>query len=332
MMGKCYHIIAYNSLGCCCERRLASKGKGAMTKLLRPISSTLDLAFLADRMVATLLRGLLQSDFTLVARPIVRWVRRGRSQQPVGQESLAHSKAQPIGPFRPAGPKPACDLLIFVPRSLESYLIDEATGSYGYSHVAIDCGETDVATGKRVFVEATPHVGVHRSNLDKYGPREFIRVPLDRARVDVRRFRACVLDKLGQPYDLKEVFTWGQVDDPAKQVCSDLAADCLPPETRLAIVGRARTGRLGRHMVSIHGPATLPLHIFVSPNGFAKFFGAPKGHKIHRPDELFIPHVRGGFGISRALVRVEVGAALATLVVVGLRRWLASRPYNSGRS
>ena len=292
-----------------------------MTKLLRPISTTLDVTFLANRLLATLIRGLLQADFTLLARPIVRWARRRHSDEPVsGDQAPAHNDAQPVGPFRPAGRKPACDLLIFVPRSLESYLIDDATGSYGYSHVGIDCGEKDQANGKRVFVEATPHVGVHRSYLDKYGPREFIRIPLDRAGVDVRKFRECILDKMGQPYDVKEVFTWGQVDDPAKQVCSDLAADCLPTETRLAIVARARTGRLGRHMVSIHGPASVPLHIFVSPNGFAKFFGAPKGHKIEHPDELIIPRARGGFGLSRAVLGVLAGAAVAALVVVVWRR------------
>lgn len=304
-----------------------------MTKLLRPITTTLDLALRADRLLAGLIRGLLQSGFTLLARPIVRWVRAGRSDDPVGEESPAPNQADPIGPFRLAGPKPACDLLIFVPRSLESYLIDDATGGYGYSHVAIDCGEKDLATGQRVFVEATPKVGVHRSYLDKYGPREFIRIPLDRAGVDVRKFRACILDKVGQPYDLTEVFSWGQVDDPAKQICSDLAADCLPAETRLAIVGHARTGRLGRRMVSIHGPASLPLHIFVSPNGFAKFLGAPKGHKIHQPDELVIPHVRGGFGVSRALAGMVIGAAVAAavavVVVVGWKRWTGGRPYNS---
>ena len=307
-----------------------------MNKLLQPISATLDLAFVADRMLATLIRGLLQSDFTLVARPIVRWVRKGHSDDPVGDDSPAHNKADPTGPFRPSGPKAACDLLVFCPRSLESYLIDDATGSYGYSHVAVDCGEKELATGKRVFVEATPHVGVHRSYLDKYGPREFIRIPLDRAGVDTRKFRACILDKVGQPYDLTEVFTWGQVDDPAKQICSDLAADCLPADIRLAIVGRARTGRLGRHMVSIHGPAALPAHIFVSPNGFAKFFGAPKGHKIHHPDELVIPRRGSGFGLFRALPRVLLGAvvaaAVAVLLVVGWKRWLGGRPYNTNQS
>jgi hypothetical protein len=311
------------------------EGQARMTKLLRPITSTLDTAFVADRLLAVLIRGLLQSGFTLLAHPLVRWVRHKNGDEPIsgGDDTPAHNKAEPIGPFRPIGRKPVGDLLIFCPRSLESYLIDEATGRYGYSHVGVDCGEKDQATGKRVFVEATPHVGVHRSNLDKYGPREFIRIPLDRAGIDVRKFRECVLDKLGEPYDMKEVFTWAQVDDPAKQVCSDLAANCLPAETRRSIVGRARTGRLGRHMVSIHGPAALPLHIFVSPNGFAKYFGAPKGHKISKPDELVLPRARGGgFSLGRAFWAVAAGAALAALVVVVARRWQASRPYNSDQT
>ncbi len=300
-----------------------------MTDLLRPITATLDTAFVADRLLVVLIRGLLQKDFTLLARPIIRLIRRRSDDAHVsGDHAPVADKAEPIGPFRSVGRRPMGDMLIFVPRSLESYLIDDATGSYGYSHVGVDCGEKDLATGKRVFIEATPHVGVHRSNLDKYGPREFIRIPLERAGVDVRKFRACVLDKLGQPYDVTEVFTWGQVDDPAKQVCSDLAADCLPVKTRMDIVRRTRTGRLGRHMVSIHGPAALPLHIFVSPNGFAKYFGAPKGHKIHKPDELVLPHTRGGGGFSRArtVLGVAVGAALAALAVVAVKRWLASRP------
>src|SRR5437870_5514821 len=110
-----------------------------MTKLLRPVTSTLDTTLLADRLLTTLIRGLLQQGFTLLARPIVRMVRRNRSDQPApgGDESPAAHKAQPIGPFRLYGRPPACDLLIFVPRSLESYLIDDATGSYGYSHVGI---------------------------------------------------------------------------------------------------------------------------------------------------------------------------------------------------
>jgi hypothetical protein len=298
-----------------------------MPNPLSPITSTLDLAFLADRMLATLIRGLLQGDFTLVARPLVRFVRKRRGDDPVsGDQGPAPNPATPPGPFRLAVPEHACDMLIFIPRSLESYLIDEATGSYGYSHVAVDCGEVDGATGKRVFVEATPHVGVHRSYLDKYGRREFIRIPLAQAGVDCREFRACILDKIGQPYDLAEVFTWGQVDDPAKQVCSDLAADCLPAKIRLAIVVQAKAGMLGRRTVSVHGPAILPKNIFVSPNGFARFFGAPKGHKIHHPDELVPPRVRRGIGGPRVLLAVVVGIGLVAALIVGWKVLSQSQP------
>jgi len=300
-----------------------------MPNPLSPIINTLDLAFVADRMLAVLIRGLLQSGFTVMARPLVRIIRKRRDDDPVrGDQGPAPNPARPPGPFRLAARDQACDMLIFTPRSLESYLIDDATGSYGYSHVGVDCGEVDVATGQRVFVEATPHVGVHRSYLNKYGRREFIRIPLAQAGVDCREFRACILDKLGQPYDVAEVFTWGQVDDPAKQVCSDLAADCLPAKVRLAIVVQSKAGMLGRHTVSVHGPAVLPQNIFVSPNGFARFFRAPKGHKIHQPDELVRPRVRRGIGGPRVRLGLVLGLALIVALVVG---WKLLGPGQPGR-
>ncbi len=292
-----------------------------MPNPLEPFIDALDLTFVADRMLATLIRGLLQSGFTLAARPLVRIVRHSRNDDPVKGESWSRRKPeQPIGPFRLADPDQACDMLIFVPRSLESYLIDDATGGHGYSHVAVDCGEVDAATGRRVMVEATPRAGVHHSYLDKYGRREFIRLPLARTGVDCTQFRECILTKLGEPYDIAEVLTWGEVDDPAKQVCSDLAADCLPSQVRAAIVQQARSGRLGRRTVSIHGPASVPLHIFVSPNGFARFFGAPKGHEIRHPDELVEPRIRDG-GVS--LSPVLLGAALGIGAAAGL--WIVWR-------
>ena len=295
---------------------------------LKPIIRTLDLAFLADRMLATLIRVLLKNDFTLVARPLVRLIRRVRGDDPVADDQgPATNPAAPPGPFRLAFREQACDLLIFVPRSLESYLIDDVTGSYGYSHVAVDCGEVDEATGQRVFVEATPRAGVHRSYLDKYGSREFIRIPLAQAGVDCREFRACVLGKIGQPYDVAEVFTWGQVDDPAKQVCSDLAADCLPVKMRRAIVLQARAGLLGRRTVSIHGPAVLPQNIFVSPNGFARFFRAPPGHKIHQPDEWVAPRIRRGIGGPWLVLGLLMGVGLAAAILVG---WKLIAPAAAG--
>jgi hypothetical protein len=299
-----------------------------MPNPLQPFVASLDFAFLADRLIATLIRGLFQSGFTAVAHPLVRLIRLRRGDDPIGaDQGPTPNAAQPVGPFKLGYPEHAGDMLIYVPRSLESYLIDNATGGYGYSHVAVDCGEVELATGKRVMIEATPHVGVHRSYLDKYGRREFVRIPLAEAGVDGNDFRHCIQDKLGEPYDLKEVFTWGQVDDPAKQICSDLAADCLPSETRSAIVRQARSGKLGRHMVSIHGPARLPLHIFVSPNGFARYFGAPKGHKVDKPDTLVEPRVqRGGVSLSRVSLGLVVGICVAAGLWIGWRLWTVGAP------
>ena len=285
-----------------------------MSNFLAPITDTLDFIFSADRLMALLIRGLLQNDITLVARPLVRLIRLRRNDEPVkGEHGRAPHANPPIGPFKLADRNQSCDMLIYVPRSLESYLIDDATGHYGYSHVAVDLGEVDLATGERVMVEATPRAGVHRSYLDKYGSREFIRIPLRPLGVDWEAFRSCIADKIGEPYDVAEVLTWGEVDDPAKQVCSDLAGDCLPGALRDAIVKATRRGRLGRHMVSIHGPAILPAHIFISPNGFAKFFGAPKGHHVSQPDTTVMPRPisRRGGGSARLVQGLAVGLAAA---------------------
>src|ERR1700690_2806203 len=69
--------------------------------------------------------------------------------------------ALPKGPLGQAGKARQCSLLIFTPRSAISTLIDDMTGGYGYSHLAVDCGEVDIPSGKRVMVESTVGVGVH---------------------------------------------------------------------------------------------------------------------------------------------------------------------------
>ena len=291
----------------------------------QPLSSTFDLAFLADRMIATLIRGLLQSDFTLVARPLVRLVRARHSGHAVGaDQGRAPKSVPPPGPFRLREGGRACDLLVYVPRSLESYLIDDVTGGYGYSHVAVDLGEVDMANGKWVMTEATMGVGTHRSYLDNYGKRPFIRVPLAEMGVDCGKFRDCVQDTLGEPYGYAEALTWAEIDDPAKQICTDLPVKCLPTKMRMAIVAAARAGQLGRHTVSIHGPARSPLHIFVSPNGFARFFGAPKGHKIKEPDTLVQPQVkRGGPSFPRFWMALLAGLGVAAGLWIG---WQLLKP------
>ena len=81
----------------------------------------------------------------------------------------AEKEALPTGPFRGTGAGSKCSLLIFVPRNTTSALIDDMTGGYGYSHLAVDCGELDIPTGKRVMIESTMSLGVHNSFQNEYG-------------------------------------------------------------------------------------------------------------------------------------------------------------------
>jgi hypothetical protein len=232
------------------------------------------LAALRRRLATTLLRLVL--------------ARRRQTRSDPGPEHMAHVDS-PRGPFRVAHKTSAGTLLLFVPRNLQGRLIDEMTGRYGYSHLAIDCGEVDLATGKRVMVEATLRK-VHRSFQDEYGSRGLVRLPLAAVGVDGQAFSACVLSKIGEAYDYLEAFTRGALDDPARQTCSDLATVCLPATLCEEIARRATLGLLRRSAVSVHEWSGGRLGLFVSPNGFAEFLGAPPAFKLaarrrsrHRP-------------------------------------------------
>ena len=61
----------------------------------------------------------------------------------------------PSGPFHVTAKERAGDLLLFVPRNEMGRTINSLTGRYGYSHLAIDCGETDEPTGRSLMIEAT---------------------------------------------------------------------------------------------------------------------------------------------------------------------------------
>ncbi len=224
------------------------------------------------------------SDLKLLARPLLVGIRLKRRKQPVRPDivPVEHGEA-PAGPFEVRYPEAMGDLLIFVPRSVESQLVDMATGGYGYSHVAVDCGEVDVPSGQRVMIESTMQHPVWRSRQDRYGVRPYMRIAIFGHQAGAERFCDCVRSRLGEQYDNLEALTWGAVDDPAKQICSDLAAGCLPTEILDAIAAEARAGRLRRNAVSLHPRPDGEVGIFVSPNGFAEFFCAPPGHKVKEP-------------------------------------------------
>jgi len=202
-------------------------------------------------------------------------------KEPAQKEDL------PAGPLRRGGEEYLCSLLIFVPRNAVSALINDMTGGYGYSHLAVDCGELDIPSGRRVMVESTFSLGVHNSFQDEYGDRKFVRIPLKKAGANEEEFCNCIRSKLGEKFDYEEALTIGLIHNPAKQICSDLATVCLPEAMRTDVARHHQAG-------SLHVLSAIRLHnkvsrLFVTPNGFAEYFGAPRGDQLNGPDQLSEP-------------------------------------------
>jgi hypothetical protein len=186
---------------------------------------------------------------------------------------------------------PAADLLIFVPRNEISRIIDRVTGGYGYSHMAIDCGETDEPTGRPVMVEATMGAGVAYGFQDEYGKRAFVRLRLRTIGVDVQKFCGCIRSRVGEKFDDIEAISLGILDNPARQICSDLATGCLPEDLQEEIA-RCHKRAVIHPLAAVRKDRTgARFRLFMSPNGFAEFLGAPRGGSLKGPDERAVPHV-----------------------------------------
>ena len=202
----------------------------------------------------------------------------------------AQKKNLPTGPLDKRCDEHQYSLLIFVPRNAIGALTNEMTGVYGYSHLAIDCGEFDIPSGKRIMVEATFGLGVNNSFQDEYGERKFVRIPLEKVGINISEFCNCVRSKLGEKFDEEEVLTIGIIHDPAKQICSHLATGCLPEKTRKELARYQQSSFL-YYLSNIwpSGGSNKIFRLFVTPNGFAEYFGAPKGEQLDRPDQLSEP-------------------------------------------
>jgi hypothetical protein len=236
--------------------------------------------------------GVVRSDFKWVGRILVKGVRLALRHQPSPIERISKEQdAFPSGPYAVERSRQTGDLLLFVPRHIESFIIDDLTGRFGYSHVTVDTGEVDLPTGKAVMVEVTTGQTVQRKFQDEYPGRPYVRIPLSKTGVDGQAFVTCVLSKLGEPYGDLEALTLGEIDDPAKQVCSSVAAECLPETVQREIAKAKRLGLLHHMSVSVHSHPWAPVtDVFISPNGFAEYYGAPKGHEVRRPETLVEPH------------------------------------------
>jgi hypothetical protein len=228
------------------------------------------------------------------------------------------------------------DLLLWVPQHIESFIIDDLTGRFGYSHVTVDTGEVDLPTGRPVMAEVTIGQDVERKFQDEYAGRGYVRIPLSSTGVNVESFVKCVLSRLGEPYGNLKALTLGEIDDPAKQVCSSLAGECLPEKVRRDIGNARRLGLLDRASVSVHSKINAhDTRVFISPNGFAQFYGAPKGEKVHGPNFQVAPHpipvsvktVIRKHGWKAVLILGAAGAVAAGILLIIIR----SGSKNQGR-
>ena len=255
--------------------------------------------------------------------PVISW-KKGTPRTVSKDQATFEKGTLPSAPFRLGGEDREGSLLLFVPRNVYGTIIDLMTGRYGYSHLAIDCGEVDIASGKRVMIEVTVAKGVHNSFQDEYGDRKFARVPLKKAGVEVSEFCDCIRAKLGEEYDGAEALTRGLFHNPAKQICNDLATVCLPDEMRIDIARHHRAGLIHPlSAVRIFGNLKRKFRLFVSPNGFAEYFGAPKGLELSTTDQLSEPVATIQSGTSRRFTR-NWKLAAAISISLGLA-WLFFR-------
>ena len=305
-----------------------------MPSLLSTLNTLVKDSAVPAEMLNGIVTQLIKADATKSARLLLALSRiQHHDKQATGPDSDTKGPT-PEGPFTVDHHRPLA-LMVYVPRNLKSRLIDDGTGGYGYSHVTIDVGEVDKPTGKPVMTESTTQDVVHRSFQDYYGSRPYVRISLAGLKLDRDEFRKCVNDKLGEPYDDKEALTWGMVDDPAKQICSDMAAGCLPDELRDEIARARQKRKLRKLSVSVHHRFHPKPQVFISPNGFAQFFGAPPGAQVRKPDTEVTPEnlpegVRasgGGGGKGR-----KAWAVLATVLCAVVIAWVVAEQAQGKRA
>src|SRR5512136_531338 len=102
-----------------------------------------------DYKLVGLITYLIRSDLEWIGRPLLKILRLKWHDRPIQTGHGAKEvRPLPTGPFMTARKKQLGDLLLWVPRRIDSYLIDDLTGGYGYSHATIDAGEIDIPTSK----------------------------------------------------------------------------------------------------------------------------------------------------------------------------------------
>jgi hypothetical protein len=144
------------------------------------------------------------------------------------------------------------DILVFVPDSPEGWVIDAATCNYGYSHVALFCGQNNVIDVTVDGVIERPYSEVQQR------PHAIIRLGLTNQQI--ADLCSCASSKKGQQIDYLELLTFGTFGDPGREICTMLIMHCLDQ------IG------FDRNAIGLGG--------FVSPNHIARLFGIAPGYLI----------------------------------------------------
>lgn len=148
----------------------------------------------------------------------------------------------------------AGDVLVFVPTDVTGAIIDSLTGSFGYSHCGLVCGDKmfDVDNTNNPTVPQVEAVDLQVSLR-----RHHFGCCFGLSQEQAGKLCACVMAQVGESMDVLELVTFGALHQPGRELCTMLIMHCLD--------------RIGYHRSAIG------LGGFVSPNRIAHAFHAPEG-------------------------------------------------------
>ncbi|HEY1297805.1 MAG TPA: hypothetical protein VGJ60_32390 [Chloroflexota bacterium] len=195
-------------------------------------------------------------------------------------------------------------------------VMDERSGGYFYTHMAVDCcGVSDgtrdrddvpeeicpaVPAGTRITIDAAPVCGVRRYSLADWNTRPYVRVPIrDLAKLGIRcpEFCQAVTDQLRSDFSPNKLND--PEVDPSGIVCSDVISRALEPAPRKWILAFVQAWLQRCYPFTTDPPyaartlKTASSEIqasFIAPNGYAIAFGLPHGATLTEPGEA--THVR----------------------------------------
>jgi hypothetical protein len=183
--------------------------------------------------------------------------------------------------------------------------LNELTGDFYYTHMAVDCGEVrdttpdpritkpgcDTLAGTRFTVDSEPRCGVRRVDLATWKSRPHARIAvrhLEPLGVECSEFCQHVNQLIGRPFGGMKLQS-PSTANPDDIICADVITRSL--ERSLQNRFRFFLEALAEHEYPVPPPLTYVLSdgsALISPNGYARAFGLPEGRKLRGCVE-FVP-------------------------------------------